>query len=65
MSERRKRPPKPAARQRKAMELIRQGKKAKHAMIEAGYSPRTAELPGELLINTPGARADIAESAFE
>lgn len=58
-------PAKPTAMQAKAMELIREGKSPRSAMIAAGYSPEVARSPGRELLGTPGAKSLIEQYMAE
>ena len=54
-------PAKPTQKQAKAMELIREGKTPRSAMLTAGYTEDTASHPSENLLRTPGAQSIIAK----
>lgn len=54
-------PAKPTAKQAKALELIREGKSPRSAMLASGYTKATAAHPSENLLRTPGATSIIEQ----
>lgn len=52
---------KPTPKQAKALELIRNGKTPRAAMIAAGYSEETARSPKRELLGTPGAQSYLEQ----
>lgn len=55
----------PTAMQAKALELIREGKTPRSAMLEVGYTEATASHPSENLLRTPGVQSIIEQYRAE